>query len=229
MDPAKILTREDYESPRTLEEFVAWWDTIHNSYAITKEGRGYAREGKGLAKRFYDEAHPMLAYMRQHPPAPLIRCQILAGDGEADSVYLDPSSAVVRKFQITVAIDGRTEKLRLRQLTRDGHVDALAKLNENDEIPQVVEDDEGPNAPAAYDHLFRVEEMAAQISAALEKKIAKGYGPDFTLIVGFSDSTFDPDDVPVFRQHVSCPVHSFSEIHIMGVLGRVGWVQHRQK
>jgi len=89
MDPAAILTCEDYEKPRTLDELAAWWHSIHNTYGATREGVIYAREGKGLTKRFYDEAHPMLAYMRQNLLSCHIRCQIFARDEEADSVYLD--------------------------------------------------------------------------------------------------------------------------------------------
>jgi len=128
-----------------------------------------------------------------------------------------------------MAVDGRTEKLRRRQLTRDGHVDGLAKLNENDEIPELDADDENPNAPAAFDQHSRIKEMAGQISSALKKKIAKGYGSQFTLIVGFDDSTFDPANLPTFQQHVICPAHTFSEIYIVGVLGQIGWVQYRRK
>lgn len=229
MDPATILTRADYEKPRTLDEFETWWHSIHAGYGASREGVVYAREGRGLAKRFFDEAHPMLAYVRQNPPAADIRCQIFARDEEADCVYLDSSDVVIRKFQVTMAVDGRTEKLRLRQLTRDGHVDALAKLNESDEIPGFEPDDDDElNASGAVDQYSRIKEMAARISSALERKIAKGYGPHFTLIVGFDDSTFDPSSLPTFRQHVICPDHTFSEIYIAGILGRLGWMQFRR-
>ena len=171
----------------------------------------------------------MLAYMQQNPQSSHIRCQIFARDEQADSVYLDLSGVVVRRFQVTMAVDGRTEKLRRRQLTRDGLVDGLAKLNENDEITGFDADDENLKAPAYFDQYSRIKEMADQISSALKKKIAKGYGSHFSLIVGFDDRTFDSENLPAFQQYVICPAHTFSEIYIVGVLGRLGWVQYRCK
>jgi len=60
MDPAAILTPEDYELPRTGDQLWQWWHAKYNLLASTEAGRIYGREGKGLTKKFHDEAHTML-------------------------------------------------------------------------------------------------------------------------------------------------------------------------
>ena len=213
MDPALILTHADYEVPRTLAEMEAWWDAKYTLFASTKEGRDFARAGLGLTKRFHDEAQPMLAYMRRFPPAAGLRCQVLAGDDPADSLYLDTSGVAVRRFQVTTAVDGRTEALRRRQLSRDGHVDGLAKLNEDNVIP----DDALPS-----DRYARIKEMAARILAVIEMKSRKGYGTGYTLIVGFNDNTFVGEgDLRRFKEHVGSPAHTFAELYVVGILGYI--------
>jgi hypothetical protein len=210
-----IITKADYERPHTLAEFDAWWLDRFAKYGETKEGRAFARESKSdLIKRFHQEAHPMLAFMRRHPPADTTRMRLSAGDAQADAVYLNVDDEVVRKFQITMAIDGRTEKLRMRQLSRVGRVDGLAKLDDNDEIP---EDD-----LTAMDKHHRMREIAALIRTAIEKKSAKNYGEDFTLIVGVEDNTyFDEGDSRLFREFIGSFNHTFAAVHVVGVLGSV--------
>jgi len=214
IDPDNILTAEGYEVPRTLDELSVWWWSKYQLFAATKAGRAYAREGNGLLiKKFHDEAQPMIAYMRRFPPKAGVRCKLLAGNEEEDALYVDSSGSVARKFQITTAVDGRTEKLRRRQLTRVGHVDGLAKLTDDDEIP----DDALPS-----DRYSLIEEMAAYVLAAIERKNEKGYDPGFTLIVGFNDNTFDgEEDLSRFRMHIGNPTHKFAELYIVGILGHI--------
>jgi len=109
---------------------------------------------------------------------------------------LSPGGDIARRFQITTAIDGRTEKLRLRQLTRVGHVDGLAKLNTNDEIP----DDVLPS-----DRYRLIQEMAEYVRGAINRKTAKSYPPGYTLIVGFDDNTFDGEDDAARFAAIACP------------------------
>lgn len=212
-NPADILTLSDYETPRTSKEMRLWWRSKFDLFAVTKEGRAYAREEKGLSKKFHEEAQPMLEYMRRFPPPPDTRCQLLGGNQEADGWYLSSTGAVMRKFQITTAIDGRTEKLRLRQLTRVGHVDGLAKLNADDEIP----DDALPS-----DRYQLIQEMAGYVLAAIARKNAKNYPPGYTLIVGFDDNTYNGDDDPaLFRMHLGAPAHSFEQLFVIGLHGHI--------
>lgn len=212
-NPADILTLIDYETPRTPEEMRVWWRSKFELFGATKAGRAYAREGKGLTKKFHEEAQPMIEYMRRFPPPPETRCQLLGGNQEADCLFLSSTGTVMRRFQITTAIDGRTEKLRLRQLTRVGHVDGLAKLNADDEIP----DDALPS-----DRYQLIQEMAGFVLDAIERKNAKKYPPGYTLIVGFDDNTFDGEGDPArFRATLGAPAHTFAELFAIGLHGNV--------
>jgi len=212
MKPETILTIEDYELPRNGERLSEWWQAKYELFNSTKEGRIYSREGRGLSKKFYDEAQPMLAYMRHYHPGSDLICELAAGDDKADAQVSDTSGIVVRRFQITTAVDGYTEAMRRRQLTRVGHVDGLGKPDENGEIP-----DDG----AYSDREQRIKEMAGYIASVVAMKSAKGYDSDIALIVGFDDSSYFPKDLPSFRALVGNLKHSFAELFIVGIHGRI--------
>ena len=215
MRPNDILNKADYERPRTLPEFEAWWQDRFEQFGESREGRAFARESKSdLVKRFHQEAHPMLSYMRHRPPAAATRVQIFTSDGAADAMYLDPNGAVLRKFQITMPMDGRTEKKRMRQLSRVGHVDALADLDDNDEVPETL---------MAFDKHARMRKVAERVKEAIEKKSGSNkYNDSFTLIVGLEDNTYDDeDDSRLFREFIGPFNHTFREVHVAGILGRV--------
>lgn len=203
----------DYETPRTSAEMDRWWLERYEEFSATREGRVFAREGKGLSKKFHDEAQPMLAYMKLVPPDIRIRCRLAAGTDKADCTFLDAGGKLVRQFQITTAVDGRTEVLRRRQLSRIGHVDGLSKLNEEDEISD--------DAPAS-DHDAPIVEMAGYIRQCMAAKSAKGYGAGFSLIVEFEDSTYSlKGDLEKFRHSVGEPEHTFTEAHVIGIHGNI--------
>jgi len=82
MDPATVLTKEDYEHPRTVEQLWDWWHAKYKLLASTREGRVFSREGKGLTKKFHDEAHPMLAFLRHYHLGSDLLCRLTAGDEE---------------------------------------------------------------------------------------------------------------------------------------------------
>ena len=86
MDVASILTVADYERPRDAEELSQWWSAKHASFGLTKEGVIYCREGRGLSKKFYEEAQPMLAFMRAYFAGTDIRCRLYAGTEAVDAV-----------------------------------------------------------------------------------------------------------------------------------------------
>ena len=127
MNIAAILSNADYEQPRTADELHKWWFAKHEEYGATKEGRIYCREGRGLSKKFYEEAQPLLAYMRAYVSDSSVRCTLSAGSDRADAVLLDKADGIVKSIQITYAIDGYTEHLRMKELTNSGGVDALSK------------------------------------------------------------------------------------------------------
>jgi len=212
MDPAAIITVEDYERPRTLDQFSAWWISTYGLFGATRAGVLYVREGKGLSKKFHDEAHPMLAFMRHYYSGSDVVCKLSAGTGKADAQLLDTSGAVIRNFQIATAVDGYTEAMRRKQLTRVGHVDALAKPDKDGVIPEEL---------LMHNHHSLIREMAGHIAKAVEKKSAKGYDKDFALIVGFGDGIFDAEDLPAFKALVGHLNHSFAELYIVGIHGRI--------
>ena len=212
MDPGLILTKDDYERPKSLPELEKWWMAKYRLFGLTREGINYAREGKGLSKKFHDEAHPMLAFLRHYYPKDSTTCKLLAGTEPADAQLISASGATVQNFQITTAVDGYTEAMRRRQLTEFGYVDGLAKLDQDGVIPN----DSLPQAR----HVLRAEAIN-HIGNAVAKKSAKGYDPSFALIVGFDDNVYDADDRPAFTAAFRTIQHSFLSLYVVGIHGHI--------
>ena len=212
------MTVQDYETPRTSAELKAWWHARYREYGQSREGIIYCREGKGLSKKFHEEAHPMCTFMAAYFPSPSIRCRLSAGNDPADAVLMDEGGGIVQRIQITFAVDGRTEHLRSKELTKSGHVDGLGKP---------VESGHGRNRTVTFLatgmtlHQNIVNEMLSLVKARIESKSFKAYGTQFGLVVGFSDRSLNPEDADAFvrlKAHVS---HNFAEVYLVGIHGTI--------
>lgn len=159
----------------------------------------------------------MSTFMGAYFPDASIRCQLSAGDAAVDAVLLDERGLIIRQIQITFAIDGRPERLRLRELTRVGQVDALGRP---------VESGHGRNRIVTFPatgvmtpHRNIVDEMLSRVRERIESKSAKGYDPKFALVVGFNDCLLNPEDRDAFVRLKAHVLHNFSEVYLVGVHG----------
>jgi hypothetical protein len=213
-DPATILTKNDFEVPRTLPNFETWWQDRHNALGVTKETRAYARLNEGLPKRLYGEAQPMLALMRAQAPEASIRCQVFADDKRRDSaedaVYLNPQGKVIRRFQV-VFMDNLIAKQRRRQLSLAGHVDGLSDPDDNGQFDDLA-------LPNRVD--LGVQAVCNELYRLIALKNAKAYGPGFTLVVGFVDPFGGHHSEHYDRFLVRCE-HAFANLYIVEVNGAV--------
>lgn len=216
MNTEDIVTIHSYETPRTSSEFTEWWNDRYRKYGETRAGIVYCREGKGLSKKFHEEAHPMCTFMSVYFSGTAIRCRLLAGNDPEDAVLIDEAGHVFKKIQITFATDGRTERLRSRELTRIGHVDGLGKPMEfgRGRSKTVT----FPTAEASR-HQDHVDELVTMVRQRIETKSSKAYGAEFELVVGFSDRCLDQEDANSFVKLKAETPHRFSEIYLIGIHG----------
>ena len=218
MDFDKILAVADYERPRTSEELSEWWLEKHHLFAATKEGKIYCRNGRGLSKKFYEEAQPMRTFMNAYFAGSDMRCRLDAGTGAADAVLLDKNGSAAKQIQITYAIDGYTEHLRMQQLTRAGSVDVLTRpiIHGSGRSKAVVFPIGRYTA-----HNDTVSEMIQMIHDRIRNKSAKRYTPGFALLVAFSDRSLDAEDTCEFRKAFDVLKHSFAELFLIGIHGKI--------
>ena len=213
-----ILTPDEYEIPRATDEFAQWWITKHNMFGATREGVIYCREGKGMTKKLYEEAQPMLSFMRAYYSRSQTRCKLLAGTEADDAVLLNGVGNVEKRIQITFAGDGYADHLRRAELTKKGHVDALTKPSvQGKGRLKIVGFPEG----AAVRHDTIVHEVVQNIEAAAQNKHSRGYSSGYSLVIGFNDSILNRDDWPDLVGLHNRISGWFTELFLIGIHGIV--------
>jgi hypothetical protein len=216
IDPWGILTPEDYSVPRTAEEFGTWWNSIYAKFGASRERVVYSRDSTGLIKKFYEEAQPMLAFMKAYHSDKPTRCKLLAGNEADDAllIYETVSSPV----QIAFGIDGQLERLRSRELTKTGHVNAIGKPTITGSGKSRVVTFPRCNA-RLHDDL--VAEVIANLESTGIKKRDGNFSTGYILIIGFHDRILDKDDTSRFAEcHQRLAPH-FKELYFVGIHGVV--------
>ena len=134
------------------------------------------------------------------------------------SVLWGKNNFTVKQIQITYAIDGYTEHLRLQQLTKNGSVDALTKpiIYGSGRSKTVV----FPSGmPTRHDAI--VCDIIQTIRQRIKNKLVKRYTHGIALVVGFNDSCLNTEDTCEFRKAYDVIEHSFLELFLIGIHGKI--------
>jgi len=215
-DLLNILAVEDYSFPRTYHEFREWWFAKYHMYGSTREGILYSRDGKGLTKKFHEEAQPLLSFMATYYADSNVRCKLLAGSEQDDAFLVDSSGRVIKRLQVTYGVDGFVEHLRTTELTKSGSVDAHAKpiISGSGKSRTVV----FPNLEAKL-HEDIVRDAIVVIEAAAIKKKERNFSPGYALVVSFNDRSFEESDRPSFDECYRKISGWFTEVYLVGIHG----------
>lgn len=224
IDLKAILTPEEYEKPRTTGEFEEWWMTKHKMFGATREGVIYCRKLKGMTKKLYQEAGPMLVFMLTYYSGSPTRCRLLAGTGADDALLVGDAGKVEKRIQVTFAGDGYAEHLRTEELTKRGHVNGLVKpvIKGRGRSRVVVFPESG-----AIRHDTIVADVVSDIEAAARNKHSRSYSPGYSLVIGFNDGVLHRSDLPSFVALHNRICGWFAELFLVGNCGVVV-VPHRE-
>lgn len=126
----KILNKGDMCLPRTPHDLSEWVLCKSDEMSATHEARLYARSGKMLPKKFWEEIRPLSLF------ASLVygkRKDILftpnIGNEDFDALAQDTSANTHFYIEISYAKDGYDESLRLEVLNESGTVNALGDID----------------------------------------------------------------------------------------------------
>jgi hypothetical protein len=188
MDASMILDASEMSAPRLAPDFVAWVKRKAEELGASPEAKSFARSGAQLPKKFYDELYPLALFVEYEfaaVPEAVVTPNLNNADfdatisfrGRADTLYIE----------ITRAMDGYDQSLRLEVLTREGSVSFTGPIlrvegrrGARDRIVEVQ--DEG------IDGDLLLEKNLCLVKRAVRAKANKVYGKHQLLLLVVDDS-----------------------------------------
>ena len=187
MDPARVLNREQMETARTPDELYAWVRRKCKELSRSPEAKAYARSGKPLPKKLYDELFPLAIFVsREYRGRTDVRVQPHLGNDNFDATVTFSGQTEQALFiETTYAKDGYDESLRMEVLAKEGHVfltGSVSKFGRRGAADRVV-----TVSPQAASRAEQLEEYLGLVHARLKAKANRRYGAHHVLLVAVDD------------------------------------------
>ena len=181
MGPAEnvsLPTKEELQTPRTVQEFLPWVVERLRRLGETKEGKSALRLGRGLAKELAEEALAVGMFAAKHfDESPQVLIQYLVGSQPYDAVVTGGSQ--IKYVEVTQAHEGRNAYLRMLYLEKHGHVSPIGEVIEDDGAVHVE------SCAKPHDEIRA--EVFGRIVEAVRRKADKTYPNDTALVIAFED------------------------------------------
>jgi hypothetical protein len=221
-DPNSLLTREELLTSRTPIELSDWVKEKLSIFATYPEAEEWVLFHKGLFKQFYEEVYP-LSLLAKHLYAERsdIKCLPDLDKRDFDAKILDYSTSPPSelKVEITYAVDGYNEHLRMKFLVKNGHANAFGKV-----------DNSGTKHTGhkihlksqSFKHTDLLEQSFSRIRLAVERKSNK-YSREHVLLVAFKyPGVLSEQDKAALKDYVEKHVLilplNFAALYIVEVL-----------
>jgi hypothetical protein len=228
-DPETLLRREDILSARTPAQLSEWVNLMCRAIADVPEAKVPSLLRHGLFKQFYEEVFPLSRYaVHRYGERTDIRIAPQLGTEDFDAIAFDETTTppVQTKVEITRAIDGYDEHLRMKYFIEHGSVPIwgplLATGSKKSGHKIHVEHE-------AIDHFELVGSTVSLIKNAIERKTwnPERYGMSHVLLVSVDDwGWFDAKDHEPIEDSVESAASSarqerFTAVYLVGMSGRM--------
>lgn len=226
VDPKRILVKSEMARARRPDELAAWVGNIIEQFGSSREAKQYARLGRGLTKRFFEEVLPLNLFVQLFFDCrPDVLCIPNLGNQNYDAVVRFTEDTIDREIYIefTYAKEGYEESLRMEVLNKRGSVNALTEVKVTGSLAtghkiQIPEE--------AVPREYTLSKNLQLIKQRVKAKSGKDYGLAHYLVVVIDDYLgFQlPKDEPRLRQFVNSelilPALDFSRLYFLGASGQ---------
>lgn len=231
-DPNSLLTAEELVLPRTPTELRRWVEGKCRLFADCPDAKEWVLLHQGLSKKFHEEIYPLSLFITHLYIGRIdIQCIPNLDNRDFDAIILDysisPPSEL--KVEITSAIDGYEEHLRMKYFMEHGHVSAWGKLTASGTKKKgykIEVDNENMNK-----HSDRLVRIFSLIRSSVKRKSMslnepQKYGQGYVLIVTFDDwFWFKPEYIETLKdfvnKHVLALTLNFSALYVVGLSGEM--------
>jgi hypothetical protein len=230
-NPNTLLTVAELITPKTPAELACWVDEKIHLFADCPEAEEWVLLRQGLAKQFYEEVYPLSLFATHlYAGRSDIQCIPNLDNRDFDAVILDYSTSppAVLKVEITSAIDGHSQHLRMKYFMQHRYVNAVGEVShtgtKNRGHGIHIEDE-------AFAHTDIVERTCSLIRAAIERKsilpeAPQKYGQGHVLLVAFSEwyVVRSAQDISAIKdcveKHLLTHPLNFAALYVVGFSGR---------
>lgn len=181
-----ILQAAEMVVPRSPRELCEWVHSKASELSESEEGKRYARSGKLLPKKLWEEVRPLGLFALARYGSDGVMCTPNLDNNNYDG-RIDLRSAPVSTIfvEITYAKDGYDERLRLDVLNREGSVNALGEV-----VVSGTKASGRQNISVANEAVKHVDTRSSALAILEERIKAKSeiaYGPNHVLVVVVDD------------------------------------------
>jgi hypothetical protein len=233
-DPNLLLTREELLTPRTPTELSHWVENKFRMFAAHPHAKEWVLLHRGLSKQFHEEVYP-LSLLAKHLYAERsdIKCLPNLDNRDFDATIFDysisPPSEL--KVEITYAVDGYNEHLRMKYFAENGYVNAIGKVSKSGTIHtghkiSVEDENENENEDEDFEP-YLLEQSFSLIRSAVENKSIKPqrYGQGHILLVAFEHFGFlsEQDRFALkayVEKHVLTLSLNFAALYVVELVGK---------
>ena len=228
-DPNTLLTKEELTTPRTPMELARWTEDKCHLFADCREAKEWALLRKGLSKKFYEEVYPLSLFAEHlYTERSDIRCVPNLDNRDFDANILDYSTSPPSelKVEITYAVEGREEHLRMKYFLEHGHVSVWDKVSAsgNERVGHKIEvENELTDHTAHLERTFSLIQSAVKGKSMIPDKPQR-YGQGHVLVVAFDDwQWFTEQDMTTLKDFVEKDVLTlplnFAALYVVGLSG----------
>jgi hypothetical protein len=231
-DLNSLLTAEELTKPRTPTELSRWWEDKNRLFADCPEAKKWALLRKGLFKKFYEELYP-LSLFATHLYAGRSDIQVIPNldNRDFDAIIMDYSTSPPSelKVEITSAVEGHDQHLRMKYFVEHGHVNVWGTLSASG-TEKVGHEIHVENEVIAHTDLLQ--RTFSLIRTSVERKSvgtnkAQKYGQGHVLIVAFDDWCWfnsKQQDMAALKnfveEHVLKIPLDFAALYVIGLSGK---------
>ncbi len=226
-DPNSLLTKEELTMPRTPVELARWVQDKCRLFADCPEAKEWVLLRQGLSKKFHEELYPLSHFATHlYTGRSDIQCIPNLDNRDFDARIVDysisPPSEL--KVEITSAVNGRDQHLRMKYFVRHGEVNVWGRLSASGTEKR------GHEIHVADEGIVNLFERTCSLirSAAKRKSICPNkppkYGQGHVLLIAFDDwlwfNTARMEALKDFvhKQVLSLPL-DFAALYVVGLSG----------
>lgn len=230
-DPNPLLTIEELTTPRTPTELARWREDKCRLFVDCPEAKEWALLRKGPFKKFYEEVYP-LSLFATHLYSGRSDIQVIPNlnNRDFDATIIDYSTSPPSelKVEITSAVEGKNDYLRMKYFVKHCHVYAWGTLSASGtekEGHEIHVENEAIEYTDHLEHTFSLIQSAFEGKSVIPNKTPK-YGQGHVLIVAFNDwQWFKPEqDKAVLKdfveKHVLTLPLDFAALYVVGLSGK---------
>jgi hypothetical protein len=230
-DPNSLLTTEELTIPRTPTELALWVEKKCRLFADCPEAKEWVLLHQGLSKKFHEELYPLSLFaVHLYTGRSDIRFIPNLDNRDFDATILDYSTIPPSelKVEITSAVEGYDQHLRMKYFVRRGHVNVWGPLSASGTKKRGHEIHVENEAIA---HTDLLEGTFSLIRSAVERKSMspnkpQKYGQGHVLIVTFDDWQWFKSEQDmaalkdfVKKQVITLPL-DFAALYVVGLSGK---------